>query len=153
MSLDSIRKLRGQTVESLMMELSHLTQMLTHGEELSRNMDIQIQTDAEIYAQHTGQGLTIEALLEWQGKMDAQRAARQEVRATIDRTTALWQQTRERLIEARQECKLLERVAERRQIAVRAAMARREQRAADEAAHRQISVRGQSDSQGGERGA
>ena len=38
--------------------------------------------------------------------------------------------------------KLLERVAERRQTAVRAAMARREQGAADEAASRQVSARG-----------
>lgn len=146
MSLDSIRKVHAQTVELLMMELSHIAQTLSSNEELYVSMDMQIQRDAETYAQITSRGLAIEALLEWQGKMDAQRAALQELRATIDRTTALWQQTKERLVVARQECKLLERVAERRQIAVRVAIARREQWAADEAAHRQIFVRGEGDS-------
>jgi flagellar export protein FliJ len=146
MSLDSIRKVHAQTVESLMMELSHITHRLTRGEAQYRSMDMQIQTDAEAYAQHASRGLMIEELLEWQGKMDAQRAALQDARAAIDRTTALWQQTKERLIEARQEYKLLERVAERRRIAVRAAMARQEQWATDEAAGRQVSVRGRGDS-------
>jgi len=145
MSLDSIRKLRAQTVESLMMELSHLAQTLTHSEEQSRAMETRIQTDAEIYAQHAGQGLTIEEVLEWQAKLDAQRSALQRVRATITHTTSLWQQTKDRLVEARQEYKLLERVAEQRQAAVQTAIARREQRAADEAASRQVFVQGRGD--------
>jgi flagellar export protein FliJ len=141
MSLDSIRKMHEQTVESLMMELSHIARTLTRSEEQYRAMDSQMQTDADVYARHAKQGLTIEAVLEWQGKMDAQRTALQQVRATIDRTTGLWQQTQERLVEARQECKLLERVAEQRQAAVRGAAARREQWATDEAASRQVSIR------------
>ncbi|MDH4303706.1 MAG: flagellar FliJ family protein [Nitrospira sp.] len=146
MSLDSLRRVHAQATESLMMELSQLTQMLTRTEAQIRTMETQMQADADAYAQQARQGLTIEEMLEWQGKMDAQQAAVQEVRASIDRTTALWQQTKERLIEARQECKLLERVAERRQMAVREAMARREQSVTDEAAHRQVSVRGHRDS-------
>ncbi len=146
MSLDSIRKIRAQTVESLMMELSRIAHTLTHNEEQYRIMEIQSRTDAEAYAQQAGQGLMIEDLLEWQEKLDAQRSALQQVRAAIDDASRLWQQTKERLVEARQECRLLEKVAERRQIAVRAAISRREQRVADEAAHRQVSIRGQRDS-------
>ncbi|MBS0156120.1 MAG: flagellar FliJ family protein [Nitrospira sp.] len=142
MSLDSIRKVHAQTVELLMMELSDIAHTLTRSEEQYRSMEIQIQRDAETYAQRTRQGITIEELLEWQGKMSAHRDALQEVRASINRATGLWQQTQERLIQARQECKLLERVAERRKTAVCAVMARREQRETDEAAHRQVSIRG-----------
>lgn len=151
MSLESIRKLHAQSVESLMMELSHIANQLTRNEEQYRSMEIQIQTDAEAYAQQTGQGLLIEELLEWQEKMNAKRAALREVRAAIDRAAGLWQQTKERLTEARQECKLLERVAERRRAVVRAAMAGREQQAADEASHRRGSAQGHGDSCGSER--
>lgn len=146
MSLDSIRKVRAQTVESLMMELSQIAQALTYSEEQYRTMEVQIQADTEAYAQQAGQGLTIEDLLQWQGKMDAQRSALRQVRATIDHATGLWQQTQERLVEARQECQLLERVAEQRQTARHAMIARREQWAEDETAGRQISMRGRGDS-------
>lgn len=146
MSLDSIRKVRAQTVESLMMELSHIAQSLTHSEEQYRTMEVQIQADTEAYAQQARQGLMIEELLQWQAKMDAQRSVLQQVRATIDHATGLWRQTQERLVEARQECKLLERVAEQRQTAMHAVIARREQRAEDETAGRQISMRGRGDS-------
>ena len=142
MSLDSIRKVRAQTVELLMMELSHIAQALTHSEEQYRTMEVQIQVDTETYVQQAGQGLTIEDLLQWQGKMDAQRSALRQVRASINHATGLWQQTQERLVEARQECKILERVAEQRQTVVRRTMASREQWAADETASRQVSVRG-----------
>lgn len=146
MSLDSIQKVHAQTVELLMMELSHITHTLTRSEEQYRSMEIQIQRDAEAYAEQTTRGLTIENLLEWQENMSAQREAMRKVRALIDHTTGLWQQAQERLIQARQECKLLERVAERRQTIVRAVMARREQCGTDEAASRQVSVRGRGDS-------
>ena len=112
MSLDSIRKVHAQTVESLMMELSHIAQTLTRSEEQSRTMASHIEADAEAYDRHAKQGLTIEDMLEWQGRIEAQRAALQHVRASIERATGLWQQTQERLVAARQEGKLLERVAE-----------------------------------------
>ena len=146
MSLDSIRKVRAQTVESLMMELSQIAQALTHSEEQYRTMEVQIQADTEAYAQQAWQGLTIEDLLQWQGKMDAQRSALRQVRASIDQATSLWQQTQERLVEARQEYKLLERVADQRQTALHAVIARREQREEDETASRRISIRGRGDS-------
>ncbi len=146
MSLDSIRKVHAQTVESLMMELSYIVQALTHSEEQYRTMEVQLQVDTEAYAQQARQGLTIEDLLQWQTSMDAQRSALQQVRAAIDHATGLWQQTQERLVVARQECKLLERVADQRQSVVRAAHARREQWATDEAASRQVSMRSRGNS-------
>ena len=138
MSLDSIRKVRAQTVESLMMELSQIAQALTHSEEQYRTMEVQIQAETETYAQQAGQGLTIEDLLQWQGKMDAQRSALRQVR--------LWQQTQERLVEARRECKLLERIVDQRQAAMHAVSARREQWAEDETASRLIPIRDRGDS-------
>ena len=146
MSLDSIRKVHAQTVESLMMELSHIVQALTHSEEQYRTMEVQLQADTETYAQQARQGLTIEDLLQWQATLDAQRSALQQVRAAIDHASDLWQQTQERLVVARQECKLLERVAEQRRSVVRTAHARREQWATDEAASRQVSMRSRVDS-------
>lgn len=146
MSLDSIRKVRVQTVESLMMELSHIAQTLTQSEEQYRTMESQIRADAEVYAQQATHGLTIEDLLEWQGRMAAQRSALQQLRVRIDHATSVWQQTKERLVGAKQECTILERVAEQRQAAIQATLARREQQAADEAAHRQVSIRGRGDS-------
>lgn len=146
MSLDSIRKVRAQTVESLMMELSTIAQALTHSEEQYRTMEVQSHADTAAYAQQARQGLTIEDLLQWQGKMDAQRSALQQVRATIDHATGLWKQTQERLVEARQECKLFERIADQRQTAMHVVMARREQQAEDETASRRISMRGRGES-------
>ncbi len=146
MSLDSIRKVRAQTVESLMMELSQIAQALTHSEEQYRTMEARIQAETETYTQQAGQGLTIEDLLQWQGKMDAQRSALRQVRASIDHATDLWQQTQERLVEARQECKILERVVDQRQATLHAVSARREQWAEDETANRRIPIRDQSDS-------
>ena len=141
MSLDSIRKVHAQTVESLMMELSHIVQALTHSEEQYRTMEVQLQADTETYAQQARQGLTIEDLLQWQATLDAQRSALQQVRAAIDHATGLWQQTQERLVEARQECKLLQRVVDQRQTAVRAVITRREQWAEDETASRRVFIR------------
>ena len=140
MSLHSLRKVRAQTVEFLMMELAQIAQSLTRSEERYRAIDVEIQADAESYARQTTQGLTIEAMLEWQGRMDAQCATLQHVRHEIDQAAASWQQTKARLVEASQECKLLDRVAETRQEAERAASRRQEQAATDEAASRRPSI-------------
>ncbi len=140
MSLHSLRKVRAQAVESLMMELAQIAQAMAGSEARYQAIEIEIQTDAESYARHTMQGLTIEALLEWQGRMDAERAALQQVRHEIDQAAASWQRTKARLVEASQECKLLDRVAEKRQEAVRAAGQRQEQLATDEAASRRPSA-------------
>jgi flagellar export protein FliJ len=145
MSLDSLRKVRAQAVESLMMELAQISQALARSEERYQTIEAEIRADAESYARQTMQGLTIEALLEWQGRMDAQCATLQQVRHEIDHATASWQRTKVLLVEASQECKLLDRVAEKRQEAVHAAGRRQEQRATDEAARRRPSVGSVSD--------
>ena len=140
MSLHSLRKVRAQAVESLMMELAQIAQAMARSEARYQVLEVEMQADVESYARESMQGLTIEALLEWQGRMDAQRAALQQVRHEIDQATVSWQRTNARLVEASQECKLLDRVAEKRQEAVRAASRRQEQSETDEAASRRASV-------------
>ena len=144
MSLDSLRKMRAQTVESLMMELAQVSQTLARNEERYPTIQATVQADTESYAQQTMQGLTIEALLEWQGRMDAQRAVLRQVRQELDHATRSWHHTKLRIVEANQECKILDRIAEKRQEAVRAAAGRQEQQATDEAASRRSSAGGMS---------
>ncbi len=139
MSLDSLQKLRAQTVEALMMELAQITQTLACSEERYRDVEAQVQTDSAAYDRQTKQGLTIEALWEWQSRMNSQQAALRQVRLEIDQATFAWQQTKARLVEASQECKLLELVAEKRQEAKRADRGRLEQRDTDDAASRRYS--------------
>ncbi|MBX3303948.1 MAG: flagellar FliJ family protein [Nitrospira sp.] len=136
MSLDSLRKLRSQTVETLIMELGRIAQSLSRSEERYRRIEAEMQTDAERYSQHTRQGLTIEVLLEWQVRMDSQQAALSQARIEIEQGTLSWERTNNLLVEASQECKVLDRVLERREAAQRAEAARQEQQATDEAASR-----------------
>lgn len=144
MSLDSLRKLRTQTVETLMMELAQITRTLVQNEERHREIEAQIQRDMVSHDQQSSRGLTIEAWLEWQGRMDAQQATLRQVRREIDQTAEAWQQTNARLVEANQECKLLDVVAEKRREVECADRARQEQRATDEAASRRHSIRRES---------
>lgn len=141
MSLDSLRKLRTQTVETLMMELAHITRTLVQNEERHREIEAQIQRDMVSHDQQSSHGLTIEAWLEWQGRMDAQQATLRRLRREIDQAAEAWQQTNARLVEANQECKLLDVVAEKRREAECADRARQEQRTTDEAASRRHSIR------------
>jgi flagellar export protein FliJ len=141
MSLDSLRKLRGQTVETLMMELGRIAQSLIRSEERYRKIDAEMQTDTEQYKQHMQQGLTIEALLEWQARMDSQQAALRQVRSEIEEATASWERTNNLLVEASQECKVLDRVLERREATKRDDLARQEQQATDEASSRRYLLR------------
>jgi flagellar FliJ protein len=146
MSLESLRKLRAQTVETLMMELAQITRTLTQSEERYRDIETQIQKDVVIYDRQSAQGLTIEAWLEWQGRMDSQQAALRQVRREIDQAIEAWQHTKTLLVEASQESKLLDRVADKRREAQRAEAGRQEQRTTDEAASRLYSVRKESSS-------
>jgi flagellar FliJ protein len=146
MSLESLRKLRAQTVETLMMELAQITRTLTQSEERSHDIETQIQKDVVIYDRQSAQGLTIEAWLEWQGRMDSQQAALRQVRREIDQAIEAWQHTKTLLVEASQESKLLDRVADKRREAQRAEAGRQEQRTTDEAASRLYSVRKESSS-------
>lgn len=141
MSLDSLRKLRSQTVETLMMELGRIAQSLSRSEERYRRIEAEMQTDAEQYSQHTRQGLTIEVLLEWQVRMDSQQAALRQARIEIEQGTLSWKRTNTLLVEASQERKVLDRVLERREAAKRAEVARQEQQATDEAASRRYLLR------------
>lgn len=136
MSLDALRKLHGQTVETLMMELGHIAQSLSLTEEQYRRMETEMVTDAEKYSRETQQGMSIEAMLEWQARMHAQQAALHQVHLEIEQATLLWQHTNALLVEASQECKLVDRVLEQREITKRVDVARQEQRATDEAASR-----------------
>lgn len=140
MSLHSLRKVRAQAVESLMMELAQIAQAMARSEARYQVIEVEMQADVESYTREAMRGLTIEALLEWQGRMDAQGAALQQVRHEIAQATTLWQRTNAQLVEANQECKLLDRVVEKRQEAVRAASRRQEQSETDEAASRRPSV-------------
>jgi flagellar FliJ protein len=146
MSLESLRKLRAQTVETLMMELAQITRTLTQSEERYHDIESQIQKDVVIYDRESAQGLTIEAWLEWQGRMDSQQAALRQVRREIDQAVEAWQHTKTLLVEASQESKLLDRVADKRREAQRAEAGRQEQRTTDEAASRRYSARKESSS-------
>ncbi len=136
MSLDSLRKLRGQAVEALMMELGQIARSLSRSEERYRGMEIEMLEDADTYSQQAKQGMTIEAMLEWQARMHSQQAALRQAYLVIEQTTVSWQRTNNLLVEANQECKLLDRILDRRKATQCADLARQEQRATDEAASR-----------------
>lgn len=146
MSFESLRKLRAQTVEALMMELAQITRTLAQSEERYQDLEAQIQQDMATCDRQSVQGLTIEAWLEWQGRMDSQQAVLRRVRREIGQAVEAWQHTKALLVEASQERKLLDLVADKRREAQRADAARQEQRTADEAASRRHSTRRESHS-------
>jgi len=146
MSFESLRKLRVQTVEALMMELAQITHTLAQREERYQDLAATMQRDVVTYDQQSVQGLTIEAWLEWQGRMDSQEAVLRRVRREIDQAVEAWQRTKARLVEASQERKLLDLVADKRRDAQRADAARQEQRTMDEVASRRHSTRRESHS-------
>jgi flagellar export protein FliJ len=136
MSLDALRNLRARAQESLTMELARVTQELVRMEQRCDALDAQIQSDTSAYRLHTEQGLLIEAMLEWQGRLESQRAALTQARSAIGHLTEVWTRTNARLVEATQERKVLDRLAERQREAYDAELRRREQQATDEAAGR-----------------
>jgi flagellar protein FliJ len=146
MSFESLRKLRAQTVEALMMELAQIARTLAQSEERYQALESQIQEEVVSYDQQSAQGLAIEAWLELQGRMDSQQAALCRVRREINQAVEAWQHTKALLVEASQERKLLDLVADKRRDAERADAARQEQRTTDEAAARQYSTRRESHS-------
>jgi flagellar FliJ protein len=136
MSLESLRKLRAQAVETLMMELGQITRTLTQSEERYHALEVQMQKDIESYGRQSASGLAIEAWLEWHARMDSQQAALGQARRAIEVALEAWQETKARLIEAGQERKLLDLIADKRREALRADAGRQEQRMTDEAASR-----------------
>lgn len=137
MSLESLRNVRAQVEQAITMELARITGQLVQMEEQSRALTQQIESDADTYRVHTEQGLTIEYVLEWQARMDARQAALTQTNRAIATLTEAWHHTQARLIEASQEKKVVERLAERRQQAHRRELERRDQLVTDEAASRQ----------------
>lgn len=140
MNLESLQKLRAQTVERLTLELAQVSRTLAQSEERCHDIEAQIQKDLVVYDRQSAQGLTIEAWLEWQGRLDSQQAALRRVRCEIDQSIEAWQRTKALLIEASQERRLLDLVADKRRDAQRARAGRQEQRMTDEAASRRYSV-------------
>lgn len=136
MRLDSLRKLRVQTQEALTMELARVTQELVRMEQRCDTLDAQIQSDTSAYRLQTEQGLVIEALLEWRGRLDLQRAALTQARSAVGHLIEAWTSAHIRLVEATQERKILDRLLERQREAHDAELQRREQQATDEAAGR-----------------
>jgi flagellar export protein FliJ len=136
MKLDSLRKLRVQVQEALTMELAQAAQELLSMEQRSNALEAQIQSDTSAYRIHTEQGLVIEALWEWQGRLDVQRAALIQARSAVGHLTEVWTSAHARLVEATQERKILDRLLERQREAHDAELHRREQQAMDEAAGR-----------------
>src|SRR5574337_1138727 len=140
MNLESLQKLRARTVERLTLELAQVTRTLAQSEERCHDIEAQIQKDLVVYDRQSAQGLTIEGWLEWQGRLDSQQAALRRVRCEIAQSIEAWQRTKALLIEASQERRLLDLVADKRRDAQRARAGRQEQRMTDEAASRRYSV-------------
>jgi flagellar FliJ protein len=141
MSLEALRKLRAQTEESLTMELAQATHELIRMEQRCDQLDAQMQAEASAYRVEAEQGLIIEAMLEWQGRLESHQATLQQTRSAVGHLAEEWSRARARLIEATQERKVLDRFIERQQEARRADVQRREQQATDEAAGRCFALR------------
>ena len=120
-----------------MMELAQVTQELVHQEQRCHALDAHIRSETAMYRAQSEQGITIESMLEWHARMDAQQAALKEVHQAIRTITEVWNGTQARLVAASQERKIVERLVDRQQQAHLSEVRRREQHATDEAAHRQ----------------
>ncbi|CUQ67103.1 flagellar export protein FliJ [Candidatus Nitrospira inopinata] len=141
MSLDALRKLRAQTQEALMMELAQVTQELMSLEQRCEALDARLQSDAAAWRRQAAQGMTAQALLEWEGRLASQQASLRRARGAIDRLTGLWAETQARLVEATRARKVLDRLDERRRAESDAVTLRREQRATDETTGRRLFVK------------
>lgn len=119
------------------MELARVTQDLVRMEARCQALEDEMQADATTYRLQTHQGLAIEQVLEWQARMDSQQAALTQAHQAVGALTEAWNRTQARLVEASQERKMLDRLAERQQQAHRTKVRRREQLVLDEAAYRQ----------------
>lgn len=136
MSLETLRKLRAQTEQSIAMELAQLTQDLIATERQCADLAALIQSDAASYCREAERGTTIEAVLEWHSRMDARRQALQRAQAKAGSIAEAMTRAQARLIEAAQERRIVDRLLERRRSSRKADARRREQSRTDEAAHR-----------------
>jgi flagellar export protein FliJ len=136
MSLDALRKLRMRAEEALTMELAQVAQELIRMERQHEALEARLRSEAAAYQLQTERGLEVEAMLEWQGRLDSARTLLQRTRHAIGSLTEAWAGTQARLIEAARDRKVLDRLAERRRLAQDAEIRRRERQAMDEAAGR-----------------
>lgn len=119
-----------------MMELARITQDLAGMERQCDVLTARMKSDATAFRIQAEQGMAIETVLEWQGRMDEEGAALQQSRRVIADLTNRWEQAQARLVVATQERKVLDRLAERQEAAHRVDIQRREQQATDESATR-----------------
>ncbi len=136
MSFDSLRRLKERAEEAVMMELARITQDLAGMERQCDALTVRMESDAGAFRAQAEQGMAIETVLEWQGRMDEQRAAVQRSRRVIAELTNQWAQAQARLVVATQERKVLDRLAERQRASHCADIQRREQQTTDESATR-----------------
>lgn len=142
MSLETLRKLRAQTEQTLAMELAQLTQELTATERQCAELAALIETDAAAYCRAAEGGTEIEAMLEWHGRMEAHQHALHRARAKAAHLAGAMTRTQARLIEVSLERKIVDRLIERRRSADKADARRRDQSRMDEVAHRRHSSSG-----------
>lgn len=119
-----------------MMELARITQELAGMECQCDVLTARMKSDATAFRIQAEQGMAIETVLEWQGRMDEEGAAVQQIRRVIADLANRWEQAQARLVVATQERKVLDRLAERQEAAHRVDIQRREQQATDESATR-----------------
>lgn len=119
-----------------MMELARITQELSGMERRCEELTARMESGADAFRIQAEQGMAIETMLEWQGRMNEERAAVRQSWCVIADLTTRWKQAQERLVVATQERKVLDRLAERQEAAHRADIQRREQRATDDSATR-----------------
>jgi flagellar FliJ protein len=136
MSLDALRKLRMRAEEALTMELAQAAQELIRMERQREELEVRIRSEAAAYQLQAERGLAVEAMLEWQGRLDSVQTLLQRTRHAIGRLTEAWAGTQARLIEAARDRKVLDRLAERQREAQDAEIRRRERQVMDEAAGR-----------------
>ena len=136
MSLESIRKLRMRVEEAVTMELAQITQDLVRMERRCDMLDVAIQAESETHRMQAEQGMAIEQVLEWQGRLEARHAELKEARCAVTTLTDAWNQTQIRLVEASQERKIIDRLVTRRRQEGERELRHREQHATDEVAGR-----------------
>lgn len=136
MSIESLRAFRAKTETTIILELASITRHLVEQESRYRTARVCNESEMARYCSMMAHGAPIEDVVEGQGRLDASEEELALVRQAIAALTDAWNSTQARLLEARQERKILDRVAEKRLQGQRADTDRREQLALDEAGHR-----------------
>ncbi|MCP9451577.1 MAG: flagellar FliJ family protein [Nitrospira sp.] len=138
MSLEALRKFRAQERETLMMELASVSRELMSLEQRCGMLEERLRTDASFAQRQAVQGVTAPTWLEWDERLTSQWLLLKQVQEAVRRLTDVWGRTRARLIEALQEGKVLDRLADRRQAEREALKRKQEQRTADDMASRRL---------------